>query len=209
MLKQKARADAARFTPPSVFRYIRPMPFRPGLLVSGSCALVALAVLLLIDAGEARSQAAPPQPPSSGVQEQAPPQAQPAPEPSPPENPGLINEMGKLFDKLKPAPTPGETLDDLNARTRDAMKGAGDALSRLTKTGAMVSGRTMCPAGADGTPDCKTAAEQLCKAKGFGEGKSLNTDSAEKCSAKVLIPGRRRKPEDCRTDTYVTTALCQ
>ena len=89
------------------------------------------------------------------------------------------------------------------------MKGAGDALSRLTKTGAMVSGRSACPAAADGTPDCKSAADQLCKAKGYGEGKSLNTDSAEKCSAKVLIPGRKRKPDDCRTDNYVTSALCQ
>jgi hypothetical protein len=25
----------------------------------------------------------------------------------------------------------------------------------------------------------------------------------------VLIPGRARKPDDCRTDNYVTTALCQ
>jgi hypothetical protein len=25
----------------------------------------------------------------------------------------------------------------------------------------------------------------------------------------VLIPGRQRKPDDCRTDNYVTSALCQ
>jgi hypothetical protein len=203
----------ARFTPRSVFRYICRMPFRPGLSVSGSCALAVAAALLLMDAPKAWSQAAPPQPqaPSLGLQEQpqaAPPQAQPAPEPAP-ENPGLIHEMGKLFDRLKPAKSPGETLDDLNASTRDAMKGAGDALSRLTKTGSMVSGRTICPPGAGRTPDCKAAADQLCKARGFAEGNSLNTDSAEKCSAKVLIPGRQRKPDDCRTDTYVTTALCQ
>ena len=187
------------------------MPLRPGLLVSGSRALAAAAALLLMDAGEAWPQAAPPQPPSLGLQEQpqaAPPQAQPAGEPSP-GNPGLINEIGKLIDKITPSKRAGETIDDLNAHTRDAVKGAGDALSRLTKTGAMLSGRTMCPAGADGTPDCKTAADQLCTGKGYGEGKSLNTDSAEKCSAKVLIPGRQRKPDDCRTDTYVTTALCQ
>jgi hypothetical protein len=204
-------SDAARFTPPSVFRYIRRMPLRLGPFVLGLRALAAVAALLLMDTGEAWPQVAPPQPhaPSLGLQEQpqaAPQQAEPAPQP---ENPGLINEVGKLFDKLKSSKSPGETLDDLNARTRDAVKGAGDALSRLTKTGAMVSGRIICPAGADGTPDCKTAADQLCKARGFGEGKSLNTDSAEKCSAKVLIPGRQRKPDDCRTDTYVTTALCQ
>ena len=43
----------------------------------------------------------------------------------------------------------------------------------------------------------------------YKEGNSLGTDSAETCSAKVLIPGRQRKPDDCRTDTFVTTALCQ
>lgn len=207
-------SDAARFTPLPVFRYIWRMPLRLGPFVLGSRALAAVAALLLMDAGEAWPQAAPPPPqaPSLGLQEQpsaAPQQAEPAPEPQPQENPGLINEVGKLFDKLKSSKSPSETFGDLNARTRDAVKGAGDALSRLTKTGAMVSGRSMCPAGVDGTPDCKTAADQLCKAKGFGEGKSLNTDSAEKCSAKVLIPGRRRQPDDCRTDTYVTTALCE
>jgi hypothetical protein len=207
-------SDAARFTPASVFPYIRCMPLRPCLFVSSSRALAAVATLLLMDVGEAWPQAAPPQQqaPSLGLQEQppaAPPQAEPAPAPPPQENPGLINELGKLIGKITPSKSTSETLDDINTRTKDAVKGAGDALSRLTKTGAMVSGRTACPAAADGTPDCKSAADQLCKGKGYGEGKSLNTDSAEKCSAKILIPGRKRKPDDCHTDTYVTTALCQ
>ena len=203
-------SNAARFTPASVFRTIRHMPLRLGPFVLGSRALAAIVVLLLANGGEAWSQAQP-QAPLLGLQEQppaAPQQAEPVPSP-PRESPGLIHELSKLIDKITPEKNAGETLYDLNVRTKDAVKGAGDALSRLTKTGAMVSGRTACPAGADGTPDCKSAADQLCKAKGYGEGKSLNTDSAEKCSAKVLIPGRQRKPDDCHTDTYVTTALCQ
>ena len=71
------------------------------------------------------------------------------------------------------------------------------------------SGRAACPMAANGTPDCKLGADRLCQSKGHKEGKSLNTDSAETCSAKVLIPGRQRKPGDCRTDTFVTSALCQ
>jgi hypothetical protein len=109
--------------------------------------------------------------------------------------------MGKLFNKiLPPMKTPGEVIDDLNTR-------AGDALSRL-KPGAIVKGRMACPA-TSGTPDCKLGADKLCQSKGYKEGRSLGNDSAETCSAKVLIPGRQRKPDDCRTDTFVTTALCQ
>lgn len=121
--------------------------------------------------------------------------------------------MGKIFEKsLSILPTlkgPSEAIDDLNARAKDAAKDAGESLSRLAKPSSMVTGRMKCPASASGAPDCKDAADKLCRSKGFKEGKSLNSDSAEACSAKVLIPGRTRKPDDCRTDYYVTRALCQ
>jgi hypothetical protein len=167
--------------------------------------------MLVITSEMAAPQAPAPQP-SLGLQEQGPPPqaaSAPAPQPSPsPENPGLLNEMGKLFNKiLPPMKSPGEAIDDLNARAKDTVKDAGDALSRL-KPGAMVKGRMACPVTA-GTPDCKFGADKLCQSKGYKDGKSLGTDSAESCSAKVLIPGRQRKPDDCRTDTFVTTALCQ
>ena len=171
--------------------------------------------MLLMTAGSVWPQAASPSP-ALGVQEPAsqavPPQATPAPTspaPAREENPGLINEIGKLIDKLPSLKTPQETIEDLNARAKDAAKGASDSLSRLAKPASMVSGRMVCPASANGSPDCKLGADKLCQSKGYKEGKSLNTDSAETCSAKVLIPGRARKPGDCRTDNYVTSALCQ
>jgi len=102
----------------------------------------------------------------------------------------------------------GQAIDDFNARTWEATKSAAEAISRLTKSPG-VTGRVACPIAPNGAPDCKAAADKLCQSKGFKEGKSLGTDSAETCSAKVLIPGRQRKPDDCRTDTFVTTALCQ
>lgn len=169
-------------------------------------AVVVLATLAMTGAGWPQGA---PQPPAPAVQEPA---AQPAPAPSPQPDearPGLLDGMGKLFEKsLSILPTlksPGETIDDLNARAKDA----GDGLSRLAKPSSMVSGRAICPASANGAPDCKLGADRLCQAKGFKEGQSLNTDSAETCSPKVLIPGRKRKPDDCRTDNYVTSALCQ
>jgi hypothetical protein len=118
--------------------------------------------------------------------------------------------MGKLFDKVLPGlKSPGETIDDLNTRAIDAATDAGAALSRFAVPGTMVAGRMICPIAVNGTPDCKLGADKLCESKGFKEGKSLNTDSAQTCSAKVLIPGRARKPDDCRTDNYVISALCQ
>jgi hypothetical protein len=170
--------------------------------------------MLVIGAGAGWSQGA--SPPSLGVrepaQQAAPQQGQPAPSPSPPaaeENPGLFKEIGKMFDKLPTLKGTQETIDDLNARAKDAAKDASDSLSRLAKPSSMVSGRMICPVSANGAPDCKVGADKLCQSKGFKDGSSLNTDSAETCSAKVLIPGRTRKPDDCRTDNYVTRALCQ
>jgi hypothetical protein len=185
------------------------MTTRPGRTVA-PIATASLALSLLFLAVEAAAPQTPAPQPSLGLQEQGPPpQDAPAPQPSSsPENPGLIKEMGKLFKQIiPPMRSPSEAIDDLNARAKDTMKDAGDALSRL-KPGAMVKGRIACPATA-GTPDCKSGADKLCQSKGYKEGKSLGTDSAETCSAKVLIPGRQRKPDDCRTDTFVTTALCQ
>jgi hypothetical protein len=181
-------------------------------------------LLLMIAAGAAWPQAAPPasSPPSSlGIQapaqqvapdRAAPQQSEPLPQERE-ERPGLINEMGKLFEKslsiLPSLKSPSETIDGLNTRAKDAAKDASDSLSRLAKPSSMVSGRMMCPVSTNGAPDCKAGADRLCRAKGFQEGNSLNTDSAETCSPKVFIPGRVRKPDDCRTDNYVTRAVCQ
>ena len=191
---------------------------RPANLIELSrmhAATAAAALLtLVIAAGAAWPQAAPPL--SLGVQEPvqqvSPRQGEPAPSPAPPardENPGLFSDMGKFFEKswsIFPAlKSPSETIDDLNARAKEA----GETLSRLASPSSMVAGRMICPVSANGAPDCKVGADKLCRSKGFKEGNSLNTDSAETCSAKVLIPGRTRKPDDCRRDNYVTRAICQ
>ena len=168
--------------------------------------------MLAISAGAGWPQATPaPSSPSYSLQEPAR-QAEPEPDRSAPpheENPGLFNEMGKLFEKslsiLPPLKSPQQTIEDWNTQAKDAS----DSLSRLAKPSSMVTGRTGCPVAANGAPDCKAGADRLCQSKGFGEGKSLDTDAAEKCSAKVYIPGRKREPGDCRTENYVTRALCQ
>jgi hypothetical protein len=157
---------------------------------------------------QAPDQAASPQPGSSQPGGGAPGAA-----PSAAENPGLLDEMGKVLKKslsiLPPLKSPSETIDDLNAKTRDAVKDAGESLSRLANPSSVMTGRLPCPVAANGASDCKLAADRLCQSKGFKEGKSLSTDSVEACSPKVLIPGRARKADDCRTNNFVTRALCQ
>jgi hypothetical protein len=178
--------------------------------------------MLTIATGIAWPQAtSPPSSPNPPSQQTTPdgavaPPGEPAPPPvslRPEDNPGLFNGIGKMFEKslsiFPPLKSPGETIDDLNARAKDATKDAADTLSRLTRPASIATGRTICPASTNGAPDCKSAADKLCQTKGFKEGKNLTIDSVEACSAKVLIPGRTRKPDDCRTDNYVTRALCQ
>ena len=166
--------------------------------------------MLMTDAGVGWPQTPSPSslPSSLGVQTPA---QQAAPDrPAPVQgNPGLINEMGKFFEKtlsiLPPLKSPQETIEDLNSRAKDA----GDGLTSLAKPSSMVTGRMGCPVAANGAPNCKAGADNLCQAKGFKEGKSFDTDAAEKCSAKVYLPGYKRGPGDCRTENYVIRALCQ
>ncbi|MDH2383259.1 hypothetical protein [Bradyrhizobium sp. CER78] len=114
------------------------------------------------------------------------------------ENPGLIDEIGKLFEKSKSVlpqlKSPSETFDDL---------------SNLARPSSMVSGRAACVVAANGAPDCKVGADRLCQSKGFKEGKGIDIDTSEKCSPLVYLPGHKRGPNDCKTENFVTRAVCQ
>ena len=122
------------------------------------------------------------------------PMAQQAPPPAPVEreNPGLINEFNKLFTG-KASLMPSWSLPSL---------GSGNINT-------VVKGRVVCPVAANGAPDCKVASDKLCQSKGYKEGNSLDTDAAQTCSPKAMIPGRQPEPGDCRTDNYVTQAVCK
>ena len=191
--------------PDRIGQVFKPRGFKL-LVTQGAIACLAVS-MLLATLGSGWPQAAPQ--PSPGVQPPAPQQIEPPPPAAAPENPGLINEIGKLWEKSKsmlpPLKSPGETIDDLNTRARDA----GESLSNMARPSSMVTGRAACLVAANGAPDCKAGADKLCQSKGFKEGKSLDTDAAEKCSPKVFIPGRKREPGDCRTENFVTRAVCQ
>lgn len=147
---------------------------------------------------QAQTQVAPPQ-------QAAPPPAPPAPARG---NPGLVEELGKLLKDSTSGlrstlPNPGEALDGLNSSAKDAT----DSLKRIAPLSgqSMATGRTLCPAAANGAPDCKLAADQLCKEKGYASGSSVDVESTQKCSAKAYFSGQSA----CRPENFVTRAVCQ
>lgn len=161
----------------------------------------------------------PQQPPPPVQQQLAPAQtpAVPAPSPEPPaqSNPGLVEEIGKLLKDsastlrdsasglTSKLPSARDTIEGIN----NTAKGATDNLTRITPSlsGQSVSGRAICPPAGNGAPDCKIASDNLCKEKGYKEGRSVDIETSQKCSAKDYFAGRGA----CRTENFVTRAVCQ
>jgi hypothetical protein len=91
--------------------------------------------------------------------------------------------------------------------TADGAKDAADAVVRIPHT-RPVTGHETCRIAPNGAPDCIAAADALCKRQGFTYGKSLDMTTAEVCPPKVYMSGRAAAGE-CRTETFVSRALCQ
>jgi hypothetical protein len=169
---------------------------------AGACALFLV--------GSALAQEA--QPPSQKATEPAAnPPAEQAPNPA--FKPGFIDAFGrwlgegatKLKSEMQDAQ---EKLDKLGGQARDAAKDATGAVMALPSTRA-VTARERCAAAPNGAPDCQTAANALCRGKGFQTGKILDTQTEQKCPAKVLLSGRAPNDTDCSTEIFVTRAMCQ
>lgn len=73
----------------------------------------------------------------------------------------------------------------------------------------VVAKRERCPSAANGAPDCQRAAEQVCRGKGLRGGKSLDIQTEERCPLRVLLAGEPHPPGACRTETFLTRAMCQ
>jgi hypothetical protein len=166
------------------------------------------AVLVALGAATAAwSQQTPPPLQVAPAQQSAPPAAEPPPAPER-SNPGLIEEFGKLLKDSASGlsstlPSPSQTIEGLNSSAKEAT----ESLKRIAPLSgqSMATGRTLCPAAANGAPDCKRGADQLCKEKGYAEGKSVDIESTQKCSAKAYFSGNGA----CRTENFVTRAVCQ
>ncbi|MCC6890945.1 MAG: hypothetical protein IT536_20650 [Hyphomicrobiales bacterium] len=181
---------------------------RYGVAVARAVAFgLCVGALALSVPGAAQQPLPPQQVPDAPSSEGEPPTA--APDAPASFRPGFLNALGRLFGDSKSTvdsqiKSTQETLGTFGSQARDA---AG-AVTAVPGT-RIVTGRQLCPAAANGAPDCHQGVEALCRSKGFQSGRSLEVSSSQRCPARVWIAGRQPKEGECRMETYVTRALCQ
>jgi len=124
----------------------------------------------------------------------------------------LEDSAAKLNSQLNHAQ---DALGDIGSQTGDAAKGAigtaknaADAIVALPNA-RIVTSREACAAAGNGAPDCRTAADAMCRAKGFASGRTLDTQTTQKCPTRVWLSGRPPAEGDCARETFVTRAVCQ
>jgi hypothetical protein len=183
------------------------------------------------------AQLAPVQPAAPAPQPQsAPGSAFPAP-PSGAEKPGFIAELGRLLDDargklstlppppnlppppgLPPPPSlpppPNEAAKDAANATQNVVRNAAEAtkdavtaIGRIPAT-RVFEVRALCPLAPNGAPDCRVAATNACRGKGFNSGDPVNVRSSENCPPAVLLSGRQPSAGECPTETVVLAAAC-
>ena len=101
-----------------------------------------------------------------------------------------------------------EKFDQFGGQARDAAKEATGAIIRLPNARPL-TGRERCAPAQNGAPDCQAAALMFCRGKGFQTGKTLDTQSEQKCPTKLLLEGRAPNNTECPTEIFVTRAMCQ
>jgi hypothetical protein len=189
---------------------------------ASALALIALALLALGAAAAAQTpQAGAPPAPSAPV-------AAPPPAATPPlaGTSGWIGTFGSWMQRG--VTTMGAGFDAMMGAIRggagQAAKGAADAAStaagtassiardaadtvkRLPTTG-IIAGRERCTLAPNGAPDCRLAAEALCRSGGYGGGTSVDFETAEKCPP--VPPAIDRTQLACTREHFGTRALCQ
>jgi hypothetical protein len=105
----------------------------------------------------------------------------------------------------------GDTLGGATGAAGDIAKGVGQAagaVARLPLTN-VVSGFERCVLASNGAPDCETASLALCKSKGYAAGKSVDITSSRKCPAAVWLEGRQPTDDECKSEAFVSRAICQ
>jgi hypothetical protein len=72
----------------------------------------------------------------------------------------------------------------------------------------VIAERVTCPVAPNGAPDCRSAADTICKTHGFASGTSIDFQTAEKCPP-IALNRPDGEPPRCVIESYVTRALCR
>jgi hypothetical protein len=180
--------------------------------------------------GVGPAQAAPVEPATPAPQQQSAPAGFPA-QPPGAEKSGFIAELGRWWDDtrhklgtlppppgLPPPPPlpppPDDAAKNAAAATQDAMRNAAEAtkdavnaIARIPAT-RMVEVRALCPLAPNGAPDCRQAAANACRGKGFSSGDPIDVRSSENCPPAIVLSGRQPSAGECPTETVVLAAAC-
>jgi hypothetical protein len=138
--------------------------------------------------------------------------AEPPPSAAPPPV-GILEALGRWLDdsKAKIDSQIKNTTDAAKDAAKDAAEKAGQATTGIVLWPAtkVAHGRVRCAVAPNGAPDCTAAANALCRSKGFGPGKSLEINTAEKCPTWVWLSGRPPPEGTCTIENFVLQAACQ
>ncbi len=190
-------------------------------------------VLLTAGAAAAQVPAEPPRQPEeaaapAATPPPAPPASSPAAETPAIENPGFVGAIGTWmqhgvtnmstgFDAMAKgaadaASTMAKGAADVATGAATAAKDAADvAVDGVTKlpVSGFASGREECTLAANGAPDCRAAAENLCRTHGFATGTSVDYQTSEKCPPAYRLSSRERPEGICPLEHFVTRAMCR
>jgi hypothetical protein len=128
---------------------------------------------------------------------------------------GILSDIGRWFEQSLnsigaqfKANDAQVNNDEAGIAAKSAADGAIDAsdIARIPIT-RIVNGHQTCPISENGAPDCNTAAEKLCNAKGLKSGASLEITVARDCPTRALLQKDARS--ECKDVTFITRALCQ
>jgi hypothetical protein len=141
-----------------------------------------------------------------------------APSTAPEEKRGFLNGLGQWWDesvanfnaKFKEQQA---KLDEFNKKQSDAAKDATQAMKNaanaMFSTSKLIETQQLCPIAGNGAPDCASAATDVCKAKGFSDGRPIDIRTAERCKASLWISGQNPSTANCPVETVLLRVACQ
>jgi hypothetical protein len=204
----------------------------------GMCAVAAVLLTVGIAAAQAPTEAPKPaeEAPAAAAPAAPPPPAAenpPLTDPAPgnaamtnpaPENPGFVGTFGTWmqqgvttmssgFDAMAKgaadaASTMAKGAADAATVAKDAAGVAVDGVTKLPVSG-FAGGHEQCTLAANGAPDCRAAAENLCQARGFATGTSVDYVTSERCPPAYRLSSRERPEGICPMEHFVTRAMCR